>query len=1049
MSKKNKNKTSGKSGNASLKTNVETSDSSIATDKKENRFAKFLKKSDPSTSSGRIKEEKSVRVEYGTTLEEDTLNTPIADKKLARLLGLDVKKKEETSKPKNALASFFVRFNKNSSADKAKKLKKSNDNFASKFRSKVFDSNEKQIIKLRNFAKDVMALDEEVSKMSREEIIAKVEELKKEFKTQLPEDVKIFMEKGKAWLETKQGSEVLDFIIEKLPLCFALVREASNRATKHKHYEVQAMAGIALTQGRIIEFKTGEGKTLVAPLALFVYSLFGRGAYLVTVNDYLARRDGEWVGHIFGYMGLTVGVINQDKSYKYIEPSLLANFGKTKEDVNLASKIDWTRYSALKGLTLVETSRKEAYLCDVTYGTNSEFGFDYLRDNMQKTFENMNQRLPFFCVIDEVDSILIDEARTPLIISDSAEESNDLYKKFAKLVKDLGKEDYKLDEKERAVTLTDSGITKMEKWLNVENLWTNSQYAKYLDRALIATYYYKKDDQYIVNNGEVVLVDEFTGRLQPGRRLSDGIHQAIEAKEGVNIQRESRTMATVTYQNYFRLYPVLSGMTGTALTESEEFGKIYNLDVVEVPTNRPMIRIDQPDVIYSNEDSKFRAIVRDITEKHQKGQPVLVGTVSVDKSEKLAEMLKRAGIKHEVLNAKNNAREAEIVAKAGERGAVTISTNMAGRGTDIKLGAGIADLGGLYVIGTERHESRRIDNQLRGRSGRQGDPGETRFYLALDDEIMRIYGGDIIKRILNAANAPEDMPFESKFITNTIKNAQRRVEAENFDIRKHLVDFDDVLNKQRLVIYNRRRRIMDLFEEAKKNYEENKAEIDKQVAEGGIPEDEIRLRDYVNRKLKTQVEFFINEVTNDEVLTEDQVRKALDELLLIMPREIFDFVINKEFGVALDKFVEFLMQNPTKERILEQLHLITDEAYDHKESEEGFVTMREIEKYVMLDAIDTHWIDHLENMEDIRSGSTLQGYGQKDPLHLYQNEGYVLFVNLMATIDGDIARRIMLYTARVERQARKEEVSASVKSAARLAQDALEQAFKDSKKKKK
>lgn len=968
----------------------------------------------------------------------------IADKKLAKLLGL--KTKEDESKHKTSLSSFFVKFSRKPKGDKAKILDKKKDSFISKFRSKVFDSNEKQILKLRTFAKDVIALEDEVAKMSQDSMRERVNELKKEFQEKLPLDQKILMEKGKAWLDTKQGVEILNFIVTKLPICFALVREASERAAKHKHYEVQAMAGIALTQGRIIEFKTGEGKTLVAPLSLFVYALFGRGAYLVTVNDYLARRDAEWVGHIFDYLGLSVGVINQDKSYKYVDPTLLSNYGKTKEEVEIAKKIDWTRYSSLKGLTLAEISRKDAYLCDVTYGTNSEFGFDYLRDNMQKNFEIMNQRDPFFCVIDEVDSILIDEARTPLIISDSAEESNILYKKFAKLVKDLDEGDYKVDEKERAVTLTDSGIRKMEKWLNVENLWTDSMYAKYLDRALIATYYYKKDDQYIVNNGEVILVDEFTGRLQQGRRLSDGIHQAIEAKEGVEIQRESRTMATVTYQNYFRLYPVLAGMTGTALTEAEEFAKIYNLDVVEVPTNRPMVRIDHTDTIYKNEDSKFRAIVKDIEERHRKGQPILVGTVSVEKSEKLSEMLKRTGVKYEVLNAKNHAREAEIIAKAGEKGAVTISTNMAGRGTDIKLGQGVADLGGLYVIGTERHESRRIDNQLRGRSGRQGDRGESRFYLALDDEIMRIYGGDVIKRILTAANAPEDLPFESKFISNTIRSAQRRVEAENFDIRKHLVDYDDVLNKQRLVVYNRRRRIMDLFEEAKSYYEKNKSKVDEQISESGIPEGEIRLRDYVSRKLRQQVEFFVDDVTNEETLTEDQVKKVLDDLLQIMPNYVLEYVIKKEFNVSFDKFFTFLMQNPSKERIKEQLFLITDEAYDYKEKEEGFVTMREIEKYVMLDAIDTHWVDHLENMEDIRSGATLQGYGQKDPLHLYQNEGYALFVNLMATIDADIARRIMLYTARVEREARREEISAGVHSAARLAQDALEQAFKDSKK---
>jgi len=975
----------------------------------------------------------------------------ISDKKLAKLLGYQIEKKtEERSFQKylpKPIISALAKLRSNKPKNKDKKLQ--SNNFFTRIRGKVFDSNDKQVIKLRNFAKEVEDIEKKVSKMSQDKMRAEVDKLKKDFQKKLPTDSKIFMEKGRAWLDTKQGASVLDFILEKLPMAFALYREASFRAANHKHFEVQLMGGIALTQGRIIEFKTGEGKTLVGPLALFLYSLFGRGSYLVTVNDYLARRDGEWVGHIMDYLGITVGIINQDKSYKYTAPELLDKYGKSKQEVDAAKKIDWTRYSSLKGLTLTETTRKEAYLCDITYGTNSEFGFDYLRDNMQKTFEYMNQRDPFFCVVDEVDSILIDEARTPLIISDSAEESNELYKKFAKLVKQLDKEDYILDEKERSVTLSDSGIRKMEKWLDVDNLWSNTDYARYLDRALLATYYYKRDDQYIVNNGEVILVDEFTGRLQQGRRLSDGIHQAIQAKENVVIQKESRTMATVTYQNYFRLFPVLAGMTGTALTEAEEFGKIYNLDVVEIPTNKPMIRIDNDDVIYKNEDSKFRAIVEDIKERHKKGQPVLVGTISVEKSEKLAEMLKRSGIKHEVLNAKNHAREAEIVANAGEKGSVTISTNMAGRGTDIKLGKGVPELGGLYVIGTERHESRRIDNQLRGRSGRQGDPGESTFYLALDDEIMRIYGGDMIKRLLTATNTPEDIPFKSGFITRAIKSAQRRVEAENFDIRKHLVDFDDVLNKQRLVIYNRRKAIMDLFEEAKKYYEENKAKVDQQIKDSGIPEGEIRLRDYVIRKLKQQVEFIVDDASNEETLKKEEIVKVKENLLQIMPAELFYEVIKKAFRTDIEEFDNFILQNPTKERVKEQLYLLTDEAYDLKEQEEGFVTMREIEKYVMLDSIDTHWVDHLENMEDLRSGSSLQGYGQKDPLNLYQNEGYALFVDMMSSVDSNIAKRVMLYTARAERQARKSEIAAGARSAARLAQEALEQAFRDAQNKKK
>lgn len=954
------------------------------------------------------------------SFESNESGNQISSKKLKKLLSGNVKNKKE------------------------KKLKKVR--LFGKVRAKMFDSNEKQIEKLRNFAKEVEALDEKISAMTREEMLEAVNELRNEFQAKLDPTTKVFMEKGKAWLETKQGTEVLDFIIDKLPLSFALIREAANRAAKHKHFEVQLMAGIALTQGRVIEFKTGEGKTLAATLPLFIYSLFGRGAYLVTVNDYLAKVGAEWTGHIMDYLGISVGVVNQDKSYKYMNPDLLETY-KTKADADIARKIDWTRLNMMKGVTLVEVSKKEAYLCDITYGTNSEFGFDYLRDNMQKTFEDMNQRFPFFCVVDEVDSILIDEARTPLIISDSAEESNALYHRFAELVKQLDEHDYKLEEKERTVSLTDSGIQKMEKWLGIDNLWSNADYAKYLDRALIATYYYKRDDQYIVHNGEVVLVDEFTGRLQPGRRISDGIHQAIEAKENVEIKRESRTMATVTYQNYFRLYPVLAGMTGTALTEAEEFAKIYNLDVVEIPTNRPMVRNDKDDVIYKNEDAKFRAIAEDIKKKHKKGRPILVGTVSVEKSEKLATLLRQSGIKHEVLNAKNHAREAEIVAQAGEKGAVTISTNMAGRGTDIKLGDGVAELGGLYVIGTERHESRRIDNQLRGRSGRQGDPGASRFYLALDDEIMRMHGGDMIKSLLTATNVPDNTPFQSKFITRALQGAQKRVEAENFDVRKHLVEFDDVLNKQRLVVYNRRRRIMELFDEAKKYYEENKAKIDTEIEGEGIPEAEIRLRDYVVMKLRQQVELLVENQSTQETLTVDEIKSLMDKLLEIMPKDLLETVVQKKFEVSVQKFIAFLAQKPTKERIKEQMDMLVDEVYDIKERQEGFLIMREIEKYVMLDTIDRLWIDHLENLEDIRSGAELQGYGQKDPLNIYQNEGYELFVRMMRDIDMEIARKVLLYTAKAEREAERVETRAANKSAARLAQEALEQAFRDSQKK--
>lgn len=966
------------------------------------------------------------------------------DKKIAKLLGINQVSGHEVDKSSTDFSDSNVVSKSNLKSKLAKNLLRSISrlhllydalkvvgNLSQKFVSSFFDSNEKQIKKLEEIVKKVEDLEEEFSQLSQEEMINLVAKLRREFQAKLPPDAPLFTEKNKAWLKTKQGQAVFDFIMEKLPVCFALVREVAKRTSDHRHFKVQLMAGVALVQGRVIEFKTGEGKTLVATLVLFMYSLFGRGAYLVTVNDYLARRDGEWVGHMLGYLGISVGVLNSDKSYKYVDPEFLKDYGKSPDEIKQAFNINWAHYNELKGLTLVEVSKKEAYLCDITYGTNSEFGFDYLRDNRQMTFEDMNQRPPFFCIVDEVDSILIDESRVPLIISDVSSESNELYVKFAKLVKKLEKSDYVVDEKDRAVTLTQSGIKKMEEWLGVDNIWQNHQYAKHLDRALLAEFLYKKDDHYIVHNGEVIIVDEFTGRLQIGRRYSDGIHQAIEAKEGLVIRPEARTIATITYQNYFRLFPILSGMTGTALTEAEEFGKIYNLEVVAIPTNKPMIRKDLPDVMYKDEDSKFKAVVNEISEKHSKGQPILVGTVSVEKSEKLSKMLKQVGIKHEVLNAKNHAREAEIVAKAGQKYAVTISTNMAGRGTDIRLGPGVKELGGLYVIGTEKHESRRIDNQLRGRAGRQGDPGMSRFFLAFDDEVLRVYGGDIMKKILNAGNIPSDIPFQSNFLSRLVESAQKRIEAENFDIRKYLVEYDDVLNKQRLVIYNRRRRIIELFDEAEAYYRKNKEKIDEQVAQSALQQGTSRLRDYVIKKVKDYISNYINFITNKDKLESEHVSNIISKMQEIMPPSLFIEALEEEFNTSLEEFKEFLMINLDKERVKEQFLLVIDEAYDLKEKKEGFMPMRLIEKYVMLDSIDNHWVTHLQDMEILRSGISFQGYGQRDPLNIYQNEGYTLFSEMIKRIDEDVASRIMNYTAYIERKGEEYEQKAQIKELAR------------------
>ena len=965
--------------------------------------------------------------------------------------------KKEASKIKKSndakiskLLKIFTRKYKPSDVVLDKTTKKAG--FFDKLQSVFFDTNEKQVEKLRKLAKKIDSLSEEYEKLTQEKLIQKTQELREKFQKFFPPDTAILMEKGRSWFDTAQGKKVLNFVIENIPECFAIVREAARRTSDHKHFEVQLMAGIALAQSRIIEFKTGEGKTLVAPLALFVYSLFGRGAYLVTVNDYLARRDAEWVGHMLGYLGITVGVVNDDKSYKYVDPEKLVDFGVPNDIVAQAKKIDWTNYSSLKGYCLVETDKKDAYNCDITYGTNSEFGFDYLRDNLQKSFEDMNQRDPFFCIIDEVDSILIDEARTPLIISRPSTDSIDLYRKFAALVKKLDKSDYVVNEKYRTVTLTESGIKKVESELGDNSIWSNPLLVKHLNRALVATYYYKKDVHYVVSGKEIIIVDEFTGRLQHGRRFSDGIHLAIEAKEGVEIKQESRVEATVTYQNYFRLFPILSGMTGTALTEAEEFGKIYNLDVVVIPTHRQMIRKDLPDVFYLDIDSKFKAIVKDIKKHYKKGQPVLVGTVSVEKSEKLAELLKKEKIPFELLNAKNHAREAEIVAKAGQKYAVTISTNMAGRGTDIKLGPGVRELGGLYVIGTERHESRRIDNQLRGRAGRQGDPGKSQFYLALDDDLMRIYGGDKIKTILKTANLPSDFRLEGRIaaiFAKTIQSAQRKVEAENFDVRKNLVDYDDVLNQQRLVVYERRRSIMRLFDEAKELYLKRTQEIKEDTKDDGVPEGTSRLRDYVVGKVKKYAVSIVDEVIKSDTFTKNDLELLLKELNKFIPQEYIDTGINNKFDSDYETYYEFILSNPSKIRLKEQISILVDEVYDLKEKEEGFITMREIEKYVLLQSIDTLWLDHLENMRDLRTGITLQGYAQRDPLYVYQNQGYDMFAQFMESVDSQVASTVLRYTSKIKRIARKEESKVSAKEAIRKAQEELEKAFLEAKSKNK
>ena len=721
-----------------------------------------------------------------------------------------------------------------------------------------------------------------------------------------------------------------------LPEAFAVVREAARRTVQMRPFDVQIIGGIVLHQGKIAEMKTGEGKTLAATLPLYLNALTGKGCHLVTVNDYLARRDAGWMGPIYNFLGLSVGVI-------------------------------------VHGME--DEERRHAYAADITYGTNNEFGFDYLRDNMKFSMEDYVQRDFNYAIVDEVDSILIDEARTPLIISGPSEESTDKYYRINQVIPRLRKDtDYAIEEKTRTVVLTEEGIARVEKYLKVQNLYEpkNIELLHHVNQALKAHTIFKRDVDYVVKDDQVIIVDEFTGRIMPGRRYSDGLHQALEAKEHVKIERENQTLASVTFQNYFRMYEKLAGMTGTADTEAEEFKKIYKLDVVVIPTNMPMIRNDHNDVIYKTEKEKFHAAIEEIKEMHRQGRPVLVGTISIVKSELLSTMLTRTGIKHHVLNAKHHEREAEIVAQAGQRSAVTISTNMAGRGTDIKLGDGVADLGGLHILGTERHESRRIDNQLRGRSGRQGDMGSSRFYLSLEDDLLRIFGAEKISAIMDRIGIEENEPIENRLVSKAIENAQKRVEGQNFDIRKHLLEFDDVMNKQRQVIYEQRRKVLsgqDLWTDIEGMVEETVADI--------VP-------DYVDEKGHP----------------EDWDLKSLDDR------------IYQRFSLRLN-----LHEKKGEMSAPEIEGAITAAVNSHlrrKEKNFGVPLMQYIMTMIMLQSIDAQWKDHLLGMDHLKEGIGLRGYGQKDPVREYQKEGYDMFMAMIQRIKEDTLEKLCLVQIRRE-----------------------------------
>ena len=731
-------------------------------------------------------------------------------------------------------------------------------------------------------------------------------------------------EKTQEFKDRLAQGETLDDI---LPEAFAVVREASRRVLGMRHFDVQLIGGMVLHQGKIAEMRTGEGKTLVATLPSYLNALTGKGVHVVTVNDYLAKRDSEWMGKLYNFLGLSVGLIAH-------------------------------------GLDFME--RKRAYAADITYGTNNEFGFDYLRDNMVTYPEQMVQRKLNYAIVDEVDSILVDEARTPLIISGPGEKSTDLYYVMAKAVAPLKEgEDYTLDEKTKAVIPTESGINKVEEALGLKNLYSaaNIDMSHQFTQALKAKAIMKRDKDYVVREGQVVIVDEFTGRLMFGRRYSDGLHQAIEAKEGVKIERESQTLAAITFQNYFRMYDKLSGMTGTAKTEEGEFVKIYNLPVVVIPTNKEVRRTDYPDVIYKTKAAKYRAVVKAIKELHEKGQPVLVGTTSIRQSEALSAELHKARIPHQVLNAKYHEMEAEIISEAGQLGAVTIATNMAGRGTDIVLGEGVPEVGGLHILGTERHESRRIDNQLRGRAGRQGDPGSSRFYLSLEDDLMRLFGSENIATMMDKLGMDEDEPIEHKLITRSVEKAQKKVEARNFDIRKHVLQFDDVMNQQREVIYGQRHKIL-----SGDSMKENIFDMVEQIIDEGM-----------------------EKYTNEKVYPEDWDTEGMEEYC-------------KEYFLPANRLTPSMMEKLSFIELREELLKIANDLYTEKEQAFGETNMRELEKIVMLKVVDSKWMEHLDNMDIMREGIGLRAYGQRDPLVEYKIEAFDMFQGMIKRIQHEVVR---------------------------------------------
>jgi preprotein translocase subunit SecA len=803
--------------------------------------------------------------------------------------------------------------------------------------TRFLDSNESELRKLRKILSRVNDLEPELTKRSDAELA----------------------ESTVHFRERLANGESLDDILAEV---FASVREAAKRTLKQRHFDVQLMGGLALHKGHIAEMKTGEGKTLVASLALYANALAGKGAHLVTTNDYLAKTGAGWMAPIYHALGMSVAFIAHEKSAIY-DPAV------ELEAVDPRHR-HWR-----------DVTRREAYKADITYGQNSEFGFDYLRDNMVMDLADQVQRGLYYGIVDEADSILIDEARTPLIISSPAEDASETYYTFARVAAQLQlDQDYVVEEKHHSATLTEEGIARAEKLLRVKNLYEGDVTAiHYLDNAVRARALYHKDKEYVVKDGEVVIVDEFTGRLMPGRRWSDGLHQAVEAKEGLKIQRETRTFATITIQNYFRMYTKLAGMTGTAATEAEELFKVYKLEVTQIPTNRPMVRLDNADLVYKTEPGKWAAVVQEVKERSEKGQPVLIGTTSVEKSERLSDELRRHGLKHEVLNAKNHEREALIIADAGQKGAITLSTNMAGRGVDILLGEGVVGLGGLHVIGTERHEARRIDNQLRGRSGRQGDPGSSRFYSSLEDELIRIFASERVAGLMARLGFDDSAPIESGMVTGAITQAQIKVEGRNFDIRKRALEFDDVLNNQRNQIYNDRRKILE---------------------KGNVRE---TILDFLHQEADA--------VVDAEAAAGDPEEWDLEKLVAALGP-----MLNRP-DLDAATFSEVRNQDELRERVAE----IVDETYEAREKELGEELARVVERWVLLRTIDTHWVEHLTAMEELREGIYLRGYGQQDPLVAYKREAHSFYEEMSARIATGVAQTILRVTVRTAEQAEQAE----------------------------